>query len=70
LGIKKDEIIGGRRKLHNEELHSLCNLPNIIRIIKSKRMRWAVYVTRMGDKRDAYKILVRKPEGKEVTTKT
>jgi hypothetical protein len=52
------------RKLHNEELHNLCSLPNIIRMIKSRRMRWAGHVARMGDKRNAYRILVGKPEGK------
>jgi hypothetical protein len=52
------------RKLHNEELHNLYSLPKIIRMIKSRRMRWAGHVARMGKKRNAYRILVRKPEGK------
>jgi hypothetical protein len=49
--------------LHNEELHNLNSPPNIIRMIKSRRMRWAGHVTRMGEKRNAYRILVGKPEG-------
>jgi hypothetical protein len=55
---------GECRKLHNEELRDLYSSPSIIRIIKSKRMRWPGYVARMGEKREAYSLLVRKPEGK------
>jgi hypothetical protein len=63
FGPKRDEVIWGWRKLHNEELHNLyCSL-SILRIIKS-RMRWAGHVARMGEKRYAYRILVGKPEGK------
>jgi hypothetical protein len=51
-------------KLHNEELRDLYFSPSIIRIIKSRRMRWAVNVARMREKRNAYRLLVRKPEGK------
>jgi hypothetical protein len=51
-------------KLHNEELHNLYSSPSIIRIIKSRRMRWAGYVARMGEKRNVYRLLVEKPEGK------
>jgi hypothetical protein len=51
-------------KLHNEELHNLYFSPSIIRIIKSRRMRWAGHVARMGEKRNSYRILVGKPEGK------
>jgi hypothetical protein len=51
-------------KLHNEELHNLYSSPSIIRVIKSRRMRWAGHVARMGEKRNAYRILVGKPEGK------
>jgi hypothetical protein len=54
----------GWRKLRNEELHNLYGSPSIIRIIKSKRMRWAGTVALMGEKRNAYKISVGKPEGK------
>jgi hypothetical protein len=64
FGPKEDEVIGGWRKLHNEKLHKLDCSPSIIRIIKSRRMRWAGQVARMGEKRTAYRILVGKPEGK------
>jgi hypothetical protein len=55
--------MGGCRKLHNEELHDLYSLPGIIRFIKA-RMRWAELVSRMGEKGNAYKLLVERPEGK------
>jgi hypothetical protein len=55
---------GGWSKLHNEELHDLYTSPSITTIIKSRRMRWAGHVTRMGEKRDVYRLLVGKPEGK------
>jgi hypothetical protein len=61
FGPKRDEVTGGRRKLHNEELHNLYSLPSIIRMIKSRRMRWAGHVTCMGMILNAYRILVRKP---------
>jgi hypothetical protein len=61
---KRDEETGGWRKIHNEELHSLCSSPSIIRIIKSRRMRWAGHVAQMRDKKNAYRTLVGKPEGK------
>jgi hypothetical protein len=64
FGPKRDEVIGGWRKLHNEELHNLYCSPSLIRIIKSRRMRWAGHVARMGEKRNAYRILVGKPEGR------
>jgi hypothetical protein len=54
----------GWRKLHNEEFLHLYSSPSIIRIIKSRRMRWAGHVARMGEKRNAYRLLVGKPEGK------
>jgi hypothetical protein len=56
--------MGGWRKLHNEELRDLYTSPNIIRMIKSRRITWAGHVARMGQKRDAYMLLVGKPEGK------
>jgi hypothetical protein len=59
-----DEVTGGWRKLHNEELHNLYSSPSIIRIIKLRRMRWAGHGARMGEKRNAYRILVGNPEGK------
>jgi hypothetical protein len=55
---------GGWRKLHNEELHNLYSSPSIIRVIKSRRMRWAGHAARMGERRNANRILVGKPEGK------
>jgi hypothetical protein len=63
FGPKRDEVTGGWKKLHNEELHNLYSSPSIIRMIKSRRMRWAGQVARMG-KRNAYRILVGMPEGK------
>jgi hypothetical protein len=57
-------VTGGWRKLHNEELHNLYSSPSIIRIIKSRRMRWVGHVARMGEKKNAYWILVGKLEGK------
>jgi hypothetical protein len=64
FGPKRDEVTGGWRKLHNEDLHSLYSSPSIIRMIKSRRMRWAGHIARMVEKRNAYRILVGKPEGK------
>jgi hypothetical protein len=64
LSPKRDEETGGWRKLHNEELHNLYSSPSIIRIIKSRKMRWAGHVALLGEKRNAYRILVGKPEGK------
>jgi hypothetical protein len=63
FGPKRDEVIGGWRELHNEELHNLCCLPSIIIMIKS-RIRWAGHVARRGEKRNASRILVGKPERK------
>jgi hypothetical protein len=56
-------VTGEWRKLHNEELRGLYSLPSIIRIIKSRRMRWADHVARLEEKRNAYRLLVGKPEG-------
>jgi hypothetical protein len=67
FGPKRDEVTGEWRKLHNEELHNLYFSPSIIRIMKSRRMRWAEHVERMGEKRNAYRLLVGKPEGKRKT---
>jgi hypothetical protein len=61
---KRDEVTGGWRKLRNEELHNFFSSPNIIRMIKSRRMRWAGHVARMGETRNTYRILVEKPEWK------
>jgi hypothetical protein len=64
FGPKGDEMIGGWRKLDNDELHNLCSSQSIIRMITSSGIRWAGYVARMEAKRNAYRILVGKPEGK------
>jgi hypothetical protein len=66
FGPKRDEVTGGWRKLHNEELHNLYSSPSIIRMVRSRRMRWAGHGARMAPKRDAYRILVGKPEGKRL----
>jgi hypothetical protein len=62
----KREEDGSWRKLHNDELHNLYSSPNIVRMIKSRRMRWAGHVTRMGEGRDVYRVLVGRPEGKRL----
>jgi hypothetical protein len=64
FGPKRDEVMGEWRKLHNGELHNLYSSPDIIRQIKSRRMRWAGHVARMGDERNVYRVLVGKPKGK------
>jgi hypothetical protein len=64
LGPKRDEVTGEWRKMHNEKLRDLYSSPSITGIIKSRRMRWARHVARMEEKRNAYRLLVRKPEGK------
>jgi hypothetical protein len=64
FGPKGDEVTGVWRKLRNEEFHNLYSSLNIIRIIKSMSMRWAGHVARRGETRNAYRILVGKPEGK------
>jgi hypothetical protein len=64
FGLKRDEMTGERRKLHNEQLRDLYCLPSIIRLIKSRRVRWAGHVTRIGEKRNMYRLLMGKPEGK------
>jgi hypothetical protein len=61
---KRDEATGEWRRLHNEELNDLYSSPNIIRVIKSRRMRWVGHVAHMGEKRGAYQILVGRPEGR------
>jgi hypothetical protein len=64
FGPNRDEVTGEWRKLRNEELHDLYSSPSIIRIMKSRRMRWAGHVARMGERRNAYRLLVGKPQGK------
>jgi hypothetical protein len=63
-GPKRDEVTGEWGKLHNEEFRDLYSSPSIIRIIKSRRMRWTGHVARIGEKRNAYRLLVGKQEGK------
>ena len=65
FGPKGDEVIGDWRKLHNEELNDLYPLPNIVRVVISRRMRWAGHVARMGERRGVHRVPVGKPEGKK-----
>ena len=64
FGPKRDEVIREWRNLHNEELYDLYSSPNIVRVMKSRRMGWAGHVARMGERRGVYRVLVGKPEGK------
>ena len=64
FGTKRDEVTGEWRKLHNEELSDLYSLPNIVRVVKSRRMRWVGHVARMVEGRGGHRFLVGKPEGK------
>ena len=70
FGPKRDEVTGEWRKLHNEELSDLYSLPNIVRVVKSRRMRWAGHVARMGKGRGVHRVLVGKPGGKEAIGET
>jgi hypothetical protein len=63
-GLRGDEITGEWRRLRNEELNDLYSSPNIVRVIKSRRMRWGGHVERVGEEREVYRVLVGKPEGK------
>jgi hypothetical protein len=65
FGPKREED-GSWRKLHNDELHSLYSSPNIVRVMKSRRMRWTGHVAHMEDGRGVYRVLVGKPEGKRL----
>jgi hypothetical protein len=64
FGPKRDEVSGEWRKLHNEELNDQYSLLNIVRVVKSRRMRWAGDVARMGKNRGVHRMLMGKPEGK------
>jgi len=70
FGPKRVEARGKWRKLHNEELNDLYFLPNIVRVIKSRRMKWVGHVARMMEERGVYRILVGKPEGKRPLGRT
>ena len=70
LGRKRDGLTGEWRKLHNEELNDLYSSLNIVRVIKSRRIRWAGHVARMEEGRGVHKVLVGKPEGKRTLRRT
>jgi len=65
FGPRRDKVTGEWRRLHNEELNDLYCSPNIVRVIKSSRMRWVGHVARMGEERVKYRVLVGKPEGRK-----
>jgi len=65
-GPKRDEVTREWRKLHNEELNDLYSSLNIVRVVKSRRMRWVGHVACMGERRGVYRVLVGKPEGKRL----
>ena len=64
FGPRRDEVTGEWRRMHNVELNDLYSSPNIVRVIKSRRMRWAGHVVRIGEERGVYRVLVGKPEGR------
>jgi hypothetical protein len=64
FGPKRGEVTGEWRKLHNEKLNELYSLANIVRVVKSRRIRWAGHVERIGEARGVHRVLVGKPEGK------
>ena len=64
FGPRRDEVTGDWRRLHNEELNDLYTSLNIVRVIKSRRMRWTDHMARMGEERGVYRVFVGKPEGK------
>ena len=64
FGPRRDEVTGEWRRLHNKELNDLYSSPNIVQVIKSRRMRWAGHVARTGEDMGVYRVLVRKPEGR------
>jgi hypothetical protein len=64
FGYTMEEVVGGWKRPHSEELHNLYNSPNIIRVVKARRMRCAGHMVHMGEMRNAYKILIVKPEGR------
>ena len=64
FGPKRDEVTGEWRRLHNKELNDVYSSPNIFRVIKCRKMRWAVHVARIMERKGVYRVLVGKPEGK------
>src|SRR5215510_2890763 len=70
FGPNRDEVTGEWRKVHNEELNDLYSLPNIVRVVKSRIMRWAGHVARMEEERGVHRVLVVKPEGKRPLGRT
>ena len=70
FGPRRDEVTGDWRRLHNEEINVLYSSPNIVWVIKSRRMRWVGHVVRMGEERGVYRVLVGKPDGKRPTGET
>ena len=64
FGSKRDEVTGEWRKLHNEELSDLHSSPNVVRVFKSRRVRWAGHAASIGERRGSSRVLVEKPEGK------
>jgi hypothetical protein len=64
FGHRRDEVTGECRRLHNDELNDLYSSPNIVRVIQSRRMRWAGHVAHIGKERGVYRVLVGKPEGR------
>jgi hypothetical protein len=70
FGPKREEVTGECRKLHNEELNDLYSSPNIVRVIKSRKLRWTGHVARMGESRSVYRVLVGETLVKEYTWKT
>ena len=65
FGPRRDEVTGEWRRLHNEELNDLYSSPNIVRVIKSRRMRWVGHVAHMGEESGVYRVLVEKAEGRK-----
>jgi len=70
FGPRKEDVTGEWRRLHNEELNDLYSSPNIVRVIKSRRMRWAGHVAGMGEERGLYRALLGETGGKETTAET
>jgi len=70
LGPRRDKVTGEWRRLHNEELNDMYSSPNIVQVIKSRRMKWTGHVVCMGEERGVYRVFVGKPEGKRPLGRT